>query len=112
MRAAVTGPFWVEQYRKDPQLRAEVRYCAPLGIPHTTFLGWSDDDQAKALAWQTQDDDKCPGCANPLSESTSFDLRTSWQVDTVTCHACKLRASKDGAGEGTFHVVSAKDRHG
>jgi len=65
------------------------------------------------LAWQAFEDDKCPGCANPMSESTAFEHRTSWQVEMVTCHACKMRAAKsDGAGDGEFHVVTMKDGHG
>jgi len=65
------------------------------------------------LAWQSIEDDKCPGCGNPLSESTSFDNRTGWQVETVTCHACRLRAARSqGAADGEFHVVTAKDGHG
>lgn len=27
-------------------------YCGPKGIPLSTFLGWSEDDQQAALAWQ------------------------------------------------------------
>lgn len=26
-------------------------YCAPIGLAHSTFLGWSTDDQDKAVAW-------------------------------------------------------------
>lgn len=87
-----------------------MRYCAPLGVPHSVFLGWDSDDQAKALAWQLLDDDKCPGCANPLSETTLFEKRMDWQVEAVTCHACKAREAKsDQASAGTFQVVTAKD---
>ena len=65
------------------------------------------------MAWQAADDDKCPGCSNPMSDSTEFDKRTMWQVETVTCHACKMRAAKsDGASDGEFHVVTMKDGHG
>lgn len=113
MRGTVQGPFWVEQYRRDPQLRAELRYCAPAGIPHSTFLEWDADDRDKALAWLAVDDDKCPGCSNPLSESTSFENRTDWQVEVVTCHACKHRAAKsDQQGDGDYLVVTPRSDNG
>ena len=34
----------------------------PLGIPHSTFLGWSDDDQDKALMYTAEMATVCRGC--------------------------------------------------
>ncbi len=60
------------------QLRAELAYCVPLGIPHSLFLGrpnpapgqptWTDDDRAKALAWQADRADHCSGCGQRQSD--------------------------------------------
>jgi hypothetical protein len=37
-------------------------YCGPRGIPLSTFLAWSVDDQQAALVWQSEESLKCPNC--------------------------------------------------
>lgn len=37
-------------------------YCGPKGIPHSEFLTWPIDDQAKALGWQSEQNQVCNGC--------------------------------------------------
>ena len=48
--------------RRDPRLREELAYCVPLGIPHSRFKSWSDDDQDKTLAYLREESAKCPTC--------------------------------------------------
>lgn len=37
-------------------------YCAPRGIPLDGFLAWPPESQAAALAWQEQQETRCPSC--------------------------------------------------
>lgn len=34
-------------------------YCGPRGIPHSEFLAWDVDDQAKALGWMAEEAQRC-----------------------------------------------------
>lgn len=40
----------------------------PLGIPHSRFLAWSEDDQDKALAWKREQALTCSGCGTRKDE--------------------------------------------
>jgi len=61
------------------------------------------------LAWLEVDDDRCPGCGNPLSESTDHELRADWQAEKVACHACRVKDAKsDQQSPGEFVVVSRR----
>lgn len=46
----------------NERLHAELDYCVPLGIPHSRFLAWDEDDQDKALAYQAEMRTVCPSC--------------------------------------------------
>ncbi len=43
-------------------------YCAPIGLPHSQFLGWSDEDRRKALEWQADKSDHCGQCGQRRSD--------------------------------------------
>jgi hypothetical protein len=66
------------------------------------------------LAWQSlEDEPACPGCGNDLADSTDFEKRAGWQVEKVTCHACRLKdASSDDVRPGEFVVVTRRDDRG
>lgn len=71
-------------------------------------MTWDEDDQDKALAWLHVEDDRCPGCGLPLSETTEFEQRADWVGDEVTCHACRVRgahAEQRDRGPGEFVTV-------
>ncbi len=64
----------------------------PLGIPHSAFLGWSEDDQDKALAWSAEQRLHCPGCGTRKDE---------WEADPFAfisgserCPGCELLAQE------------------
>jgi hypothetical protein len=40
----------------------ELDYCVPLGIPHSTFLQWDEEDQDKAIAWSIEERSRCSRC--------------------------------------------------
>lgn len=51
-----------KRLRDDARLAVELGYCVPLGIPHSQFLSWADDDQDKALAWLQERAQHCSRC--------------------------------------------------
>lgn len=53
-------------------------YCGPRGIPHSEFLSWPLDDQAKALGWMAEDAQKCSECGTADWE---------WMEDPNAYHA-------------------------
>lgn len=71
---------------------------------------WTDDDRDKAVAFQLNEDEgRCPGCGNLLSESTDFALRMEWEAEEVTCHSCRVKHAKaEGKGPGEFVIVRRK----
>lgn len=54
-------------------------YCGPRGIPLSAFLGWSQDDQDAALAWQADQAQRCPRCGthpdDPAGEASKHVCR-------------------------------------
>lgn len=40
----------------------EIRYCAPRGIPHSTFADWSAHDRDAALSWLVWHESACRSC--------------------------------------------------
>lgn len=55
----------------DAQLRDELALCHQW-MPHSEFLGWSEDDQDKALAWadfaRAEERERCRSCGTRLSD--------------------------------------------
>lgn len=65
-------------------------YCAPRGIPHSTFLTWDDDDQDKALAWSRLERTTCTRCHTRPEEwdEDRGGSRDAYFVDVHTCPGC------------------------
>jgi hypothetical protein len=42
-------------------------YCAPLGIPHSQFLQWSEQDRSKAISYTVWKAKFCEGCGTEPS---------------------------------------------
>lgn len=64
----------------------------PHGIPHSVFLSWDDDDQAKALAWERERSKVCSICGSRLEEwdeSCGGD-RHAYVSESVRCPGCEL----------------------
>lgn len=72
---------------------AELAYCVPLGIPHSTFLDWDDDDRAKAIAYRRWDSARCGQCGTfPdewLDERGRVMADPPWEPEVVSCEGCR-----------------------
>lgn len=65
-------------------------YCGPRGIPLSVFLGWPQDDQDAALAWQAREATRCPGCGSHEADwdPDAGGSRTAWAADVHICQGC------------------------
>ena len=84
-------------------------YCGPKGIPLSTFLSWSLEDQQAALAWQAHEGRRCPSCgSHPEDFSRDGDER---HFHVSICAGCmKHKAVADSikdAKEPGLHVIAA-----
>jgi hypothetical protein len=68
-------------------------YCGPLGIPHSRFLTWSEDDQQKALWWKARQRQTCPNCStHPDDWNEDLDgRRDAYTGEIQTCPGCRER---------------------
>lgn len=70
-------------------MRAELDYCVPLGIPHSTFLGWSAADRGYALAWTINKNATCScGTRKDEWDEDSF----AYMPDTHFCRGHQVLA--------------------
>lgn len=58
---------------------------------------FTDEDYADAIAWQTVQDDRCPGCGQPRSESMHPDNDDAYEAKAWVCHACAAKTRKADA---------------
>ncbi len=68
-------------------------YCLPLGIPHSEFLRWSDEDRRKALEWQADKKDHCGSCGQRrsdwLDENGKELMDPPFEVTEYLCPGCQ-----------------------
>lgn len=71
-----------------------------------------ESDRLIALAWQAEEDSKCPGCAQPFSESTDVEAEEDYDTSAIVCHACadreRYRRRHTELPEGTFLMVDKR----
>jgi len=82
---------------RTPFEQAALAYCAPRGIRLSEFLDlWSPGDQRSALEWQTEQNLKCPGCGQPVTECmVDEDDAPAYEVELRRCHACKAKGIEE-----------------
>lgn len=89
-------------------------YCVPLGIPHSAFLGWAEDDQDKALAWQREQAQVCKGCGTRDEEWQRNRLAYVGQQRTcLGCMALEQEAEnirEAGRGGYTYPYLAPFDQ--
>lgn len=88
----------------------EMQFCNKVGLPHSAFMEWSDDDRGKALGFLIEESLVCPSCGTSDWQ---------WEADrgafvTVEhrCPGCYLiesasKASKDVPGT-TWRLAPSK----
>lgn len=77
-------------------------YCGPRGIPLSTFLSWSEDDQQAALAWQSHEARRCSGCGTHPDDWAED--RHAFHAEAYQCSGClKLERLKQAP-----HVVNGE----
>lgn len=88
--------------RSDYELAA-IEYCAPRGIPLSTFLNvWSEDDQRAALEWAAEQARTCAGCGQNLEETTGPGAFDTWNAEIAGhCDGCRARARKEAELSGS-----------
>ena len=88
----------------NERLREELDYCVPLGIPHSVFLSWEEDDQDKALAYQREMAKVCSGCGTRQVEwDEDPDAYIGW---VRRCEGCS-RLNRERLNLGDEHDPSA-----
>lgn len=51
---------------------------------------WTDEDRNLLLALLAEEREECSGCNQPLHISTDRKTQGTWQVERVTCEACRI----------------------
>lgn len=75
----------------------------PLGIPHSEFLSWSEDDQDKALAFQRAQLEICSTCGTREAEWEAD--RFAYVGEAVRCPGCEvLEMERDNVPENAKGV--------
>ena len=71
----------------NDRLRSELDYCVPLGIPHSAFLAWDEDDQDKAIAYTLEMRRVCKSCGTRADEWTND--KDAYTGDLYRCFGCE-----------------------
>lgn len=87
-----------------------MEYCSPLGIPHSEFLRWDEDDQDKALAFMIFKAELCPKCATKntgwVDEKGRWLNEPRYEAVTYHCFGCdeiaNLEETVPSTAKGTF----------
>lgn len=92
--------------QNDPQFAAEMRLCKEWRIPHSEFLGWSTEDQKKALGHFFYEALRCGSCGihptdwpdpdEPVFEATSLFCPGCYELERFNRWA-KEQAESSGA---------------
>ena len=84
----------------DPTLRAVVKAARAWGVSPSRFLGsrpetpeWTEQDRKLALALEEYEAGLCPGCQNPLDETSNPDHQDAYRPEPpIRCHYCTTQA--------------------
>lgn len=79
--------------RVDPTFFLELQYCDSHGLPHSTFLDWTPEDRAKALAFTMEKNTRCVMCGTAQWEwdSTQGGTRFAYEPVEKYCHGCYVK---------------------
>ena len=80
---------WGMRLRADPVFAAEMRVCREWSISHSQFLGWSEVDREKALAYVIHEGQRCKDCGiHPEDWPVETD-EPLYEVDATRCFGCQ-----------------------
>lgn len=101
----------VLRLRLDGRLASEMAYCAPKGIPHSVFLGWSQADRDLALAWQQEQSQTCQQCGtHPAQWAADPD---AFVADLRRCPGCeRLEQARKAVPDGELGVHAVLEPRG
>lgn len=98
-------PFYRNRLRYDGLFLAQMRFCNDKGIRHSKFLKWSQDDQAKALAYLFEDAERCPMCGTADWEWQGN--KHAYEPVLKTCLGCYYKeVAREGQDIGPGVTVS------
>jgi hypothetical protein len=76
-----------------------MRFCNEHGMPHSKFLAWDRDDQAKAIAFMFEDAERCQLCGTAGWEWEAD--RNAYEPVLITCLGCYYKeVSREGQDIG------------
>lgn len=77
-------------------------YCGPLGLPHSTFLGWSRPDRDAAITWTLRRAHSCSACATRPDEwdPERGGSDHAYRAEVRGCRGCETVASAQDALKG------------
>lgn len=73
--------------RQDQQFALEMRLCKEWRIPHSEFLSWTPEDQAKALGHYVFEAQRCDSCGIHPTDWPDPD-EPDFEVATRVCPGC------------------------
>jgi hypothetical protein len=76
--------------------------CALYRIPHSAFLGWSDDDRNKAIWQHIRERQRCPNCRTRAEEwdERRGGHRHAYIPVEARCRGCELKQGKEASMAG------------
>jgi hypothetical protein len=77
--------------RHDGQFAMEMRLCKEWKIPHSQFLKWKPQDQAKALGHMVFEAQRCSECGIHPNDWPDPD-EPDWEVAVKVCPGCDVMA--------------------
>ena len=72
-------------------------YCGPIGLPHSKFLGWSEEDQDKAIAWHVNKLMTCQCGTDPgewIDKDGRLEYPLPYVLKTRKCWGCTMLEDK------------------
>ncbi len=79
-------PLFQRRLWFDDLLREQLAYVVPLGIAHSTFLAWDEDDQDKALAYMRE---KAKVCVCGTRPEEWEENRLAYISHSSVCLGCR-----------------------
>lgn len=93
---------------QDGQFAIEMRLCKDWRIPHSTFLSWTAEDQAKALAHMIHEAQRCSECGIHPNDWPDPE-EPDWEVAVKVCPGCEVMAKWQRWAQETAEATGSKD---